>query len=518
MILNTVDLRTTNKFGKLFLDYIEGKEELKGFYGNAPSIGNFKAQIEAKKFSAERRKILCQALEKQYSGLSLTDHVKNNISSLTEDKTFTITTGHQLNLFTGPLYFIYKIITVINACRNLAAEYPSYNFVPVYWMASEDHDFEEINHFRFDGKKYQWLTDQAGAVGRFDLASIQKFVRSVPGVPDLFVEAYQEKDLASAVRHYVNALFGEYGLVVLDGDDRSLKSTFTDVMEDDLFSHSAKALVDAQTDALNDLGYKTQVNPRDINFFYLDDGVRERLETSDAGYETLNTDMRFSKEEIAQLIQSEPEKFSPNVILRPLYQETVLPNLAYIGGPAELAYWLQLKPVFDHYGEVFPILMPRNFAMVFPEHVFKKFEKTGQKIEELFQDKHKLLAKIAVESADHKVRLNGQVQEMVDLFDRIRQQAAAIDPTLTAHVEAQQTRTKHTLEVIEKKFVRAEKRHQTDRLGQIEAVLDYVFPNGGLQERSDNFLNFYLGNPQFIDQLITYFDPFDFRFYVINGR
>ncbi|MEM7110661.1 MAG: bacillithiol biosynthesis cysteine-adding enzyme BshC, partial [Bacteroidota bacterium] len=429
---------------------------------------------------------------------------------------FTVTTGHQLNLFTGPLYVIYKIITVINTCRHLAEQYPDYNFVPLYWMASEDHDFEEIDHFRFDGKKYQWKTDQTGAVGRFDLSSIQDFVKSVPGVPEFFPEAYQQKSLAAAVRHYMNYLFGAFGLVVIDGDDHALKRIFEHIAKDDLRNHTAHRLVTSRTQEINDLGYKTQVNSRKINLFYLDKGVRERIEKVENSFEVLNTELRFSEQEIVRLVDLAPEKLSPNVILRPLYQETILPNLAYVGGPSEVAYWLQLKPVFDHYGEQFPVLMPRNFAMIIPDHVQKKFEKTRLSNEDLFLDKHKLLADIAVSNADHKVRLNGQVQEVVDMFHRIREQASIIDSTLTAHVEAQQARTKHRLELIEKKFVRAEKRRQVEKVGQVEAVLDYLFPHGGLQERTDNFLNFYLENPRFIDQLVSYFDPFDYRFYVIN--
>lgn len=518
MTLKTVDLRATQKFSKLFLDYIDGADQLKGFYGKSPKIDNFKAQIEAKKFSAERRKILCQSLDKQYQSLSVTDSVSKNLESLKHTDTFTVTTGHQLNLFTGPLYVIYKIVTVINTCRKLSEVYPEYNFVPVYWMASEDHDFDEIDHFRFDGKKYQWKTNQTGAVGHFDLSDIQELLGSFPRVPDFFRKAYQEQNLSAAVRRYMNHLFGAHGLVVLDADDRDLKSILAPVIEDDLLNHSSKTLVDAPTAAINELGYKTQVNSREVNFFYLEKGIRERIESNESDFEVLNTDLKFSKSDVLEIIKSEPEKFSPNVILRPLYQEMILPNLAYIGGPSEAAYWLQLKPVFDHYKEQFPLLMPRNFAMIIPNFVKKKFEKTGLKLEDLFKDKHQLLAEIVVDNADHKVRLNGQVQEMIDLFDRIRDQAADIDPTLTAHVEAQQARTKHRLEVIEKKFVRAEKRHQSEKTGQIEAVLDYLFPKGGLQERTDNFLNFYLENPHFIDELITYFDPFDYRFYVIDGR
>ncbi len=153
---------------------------------------------------------------------------------------------------------------MINTCKVLAQKYPNYNFVPVYWMASEDHDFEEIDHFRFNRKKYQWKTDQGGAVGHFDLSSIQDFVKSVPGVPDLFINAYKADNLAEAVRYYMNHLFGDHGLVVLDADDHDLKSVLTPVIEDDLLHHSAKHLVDKPTNSINSLDYKTQVNSRDI--------------------------------------------------------------------------------------------------------------------------------------------------------------------------------------------------------------------------------------------------------------
>lgn len=514
MTVDKVDLHTTRRFGTLFLDYLAGKDQLDSFYGSTPNMDSFKAQIDEKKFPAERRKILCQALEEQYQGLPLTDHVKDNLQKLSKPTTFTITTGHQLNLFTGPLYFIYKIITVIKACQDLKAQYPDYDFVPVYWMATEDHDFEEINHFRFSGKKYQWQTGQHGAVGRFDLSSFGDFIKTIPGVPGFFKAAYQEKTLAGAVRHYVNHLFGDYGLLVIDGDHPGLKRELTGVIKDDILNHTAKSLVDDQSARLEGLGYKTQVFPREINFFYLDQEVRERIERDQDGYNVLNTAQKFDKNGLEALIEDQPGKFSPNVILRPLYQEMILPNLAYVGGPAEVAYWLQLKPVFDHYGEIFPLLLPRNFALIIPAHLGKKWEKTGLSLEALFEEKHSLMARVAVENADHKVKLNGQVQELVDLFDRIRNQASTIDPTLIPHVEAQQARTKHKLEGIEKKFVRAEKRQQEDRLRQVESVIDDLFPNGNLQERTDNFLDFYLVNPTFIDDLVKHFEPFDYRFHV----
>ncbi len=519
MILNKLDFKQTKKFSSLFLDYVQGEPKLKDFFNRFPSVENFKSQIEQKQFSTDNRKILCQDLKRQYQGIQPDPSLEKNLSLLSEANTYTITTGHQLNIFTGPLYFIYKIVTVINACKVLSKAYPDSNFVPVYWMASEDHDFAEINHFRLEGKKYQWDTDQTGAVGHFDTKSIESLVNEIPGLPDFFKQAYAENTLAEAVRNYVNHLFGEYGLVVIDANSKALKNLFKEVIKDDIFKNSAKEKVTKCSDDLAKLGHNPQVFPRDINFFYLEGNVRGRIEEEKGKFKVVDTSLEFSKEELLALIENSPEKFSPNVILRPLYQETILPNLAYVGGPGELAYWFQLMPMFENYKTSFPILLPRNFGMIIPDHLLRKIEKAQLTWIDLFEKKEEIQKRIALENASGEVLLNGQIDELMNLFSKIKEQAASIDQTLTAHVEAQGAKTKAKLETIEKKFIRAEKRKQSDRISQTDEILDYLFPNGGLQERTDNFLNFYLSNPNFIDNLLTDFDPFDFRFNIMsNGK
>jgi len=515
MKLEKVDFEKTGQFSQLFTDYVNQKSTLNQFYKSFPKTDNFKQQIEEKKFSENSRKILCQALENQYSESDVSDIVTTNLSLLQKPNTFTITTGHQLNIFTGPLYFIYKIITVINTCKNLSQQYPEYNFIPIYWMASEDHDFDEISYFRLNGKKYKWQTDQKGAVGKFDPKELKKLAGEIPGMPEIFSEAYSKKTLTEAVRYYTNELFGKHGLIIIDGDDVSLKKEFQSVIEDDIFSNSANELVNEQSERLDANGYKSQVFPREINFFYLKDNIRERIVEEEGSYKVMETNLSFSKDELQAEITNHPERFSPNVILRPLYEEMILPNIAYCGGPGELAYWLQLKSVFEHYNISFPILLPRNFAMIIPAHVARKMDKAGLSLTDLFKDKHQLLKEVAIENSKHDLHLNGQKDELLSLFETIKTKAACIDPTLAPHVEAQQTILKNKLDTIEKKFVRAEKKNQSDKMRQIEDILDKLLPNGSLQERTDNFLNFFMTNPAFIDEIMNYFDPLDFRFNVI---
>ncbi len=509
----------TNSFSTFFLDYIGQHHSLQKFYNRFPLLENFKKQINEKEksFPESSRAILTEVLTSQYQELETTEVVSSNINLLKDKKTFTITTGHQLNIFTGPLYFIYKIVTVINICKELGKAYPGYNFVPVYWMASEDHDYDEIKYFRLYGKKYTWETDQRGAVGHFDPKGIANILDQLPGNIGVFKKAYlNHGTLSDAVRCYVNDLFGAEGLVVIDADNRELKKLLTPVMEDDLFQHSPQKLVGEASAELSDLGYKTQVNAREINFFYLEKGLRSRIEKEGDTYQVVDTDLRFSVTEIKKMIEDQPERFSPNVILRPLYQEIILPNLAYIGGPAEIVYWLQLKSVFKNFNTPFPMLMPRNFALLVKPEVQRKVEKTGLSIADFFEDQNTIQKNWVLNFSENSLTITEEQKIVSELFDQLQKKASKIDSTLNKFLVAEAKRAQTSLENIEKKMMRAEKRLHKDRFRQIEAVKNELFPNGSLQERTDNFLSFYQEDPQFIEKLLKSFDPLDFRFNVLS--
>lgn len=460
---------------------------------------------------------MVEVLEKQYAKIKAPDAVANNIRSLGDKNTFTVTTGHQLNLCTGPLYFIYKIVTVINATKALNKKYPGYHFVPVYWMASEDHDFEEISYFKLNGKKFTWKTDQTGAVGRFNPKSIQPLLDGAPGDFTLFKKAYSSSNtLSDAARYYVNELLGSEGVVVIDADNVQLKSAFRKIVKDDVLNHTAKSLVEEKNQALEKLGYHPQVFAREINFFYLDGSVRSRLEKVGDGFGVVDTQIQFTRKEVEQLIEREPEKFSPNVVMRPLYQEVILPNLAYVGGPAEVVYWLQLKAVFDHYKVPFPMLMPRNFALVIDAPNLRKWEKTALTLEDVFMSKDQLFERWVGKNTEHNLKLEGEMARATKLFGEIEARSSAVDVTLTPMVSAEAKRAMKSIEKIEHKLLRAEKRKHKEKLGQIEAVKDALFPNGSPQERTENFMLFQQQDKKFIPELLNQFDPFDYTFNILT--
>ena len=415
MKLQKIPFRSAQAFSPLFNDYIEHKPELAAFYGNAPDIEAFAAQIELRNQNPVNRELLTGAIRRQYGSLALVQAVEDNLVKLAGPDAFTVVTGHQLNIFTGPLYFIYKIVTAINTARALTARYPDRSFVPVYWMASEDHDVEEINHFRLFGKTYRWDTPQQGPVGRFDPSTLGEVLKDLPEAIPLFEKAYLgHKDLASATRFIANELFGHEGLLVIDGDDAGLKAEFREIMADDLLNHSAHRKAEAATEALSSLGYKPQIFPREVNLFYLETGRRERIVRHDRGYSLAGSDGPvWTEQELLSELDRYPERFSPNVVLRPLYQEKILPNLAYIGGPAEVAYWLQLKPAFDHFGLPFPVLLPRNFALIVSGMLAAKLDRFGLQPSDLFGGLKAAKEKLLEAAGKEDVQLTGEMEELI---------------------------------------------------------------------------------------------------------
>ncbi|MHA8074928.1 bacillithiol biosynthesis cysteine-adding enzyme BshC [Aquirufa sp. HETE-40SA] len=489
MSYKTHSFSSLNAFSKLLLDYLAEKPALKEFYRNGPLLANFKEQISEKKgFSSEKRTILQTVLSEQYAAIG----AEMPAVDLRDENTFTVTTGHQLNIYTGPLYVIYKLVSTINLARKLQEAYPAQRFVPIYWMATEDHDFEEINHFFAFGTKYEWNTSQKGAVGRFNLSDFPR----IPFRNEVFDKAYAEgKTLSEAVRMYMHALFGAQGLVCLDADDARLKSIFAPIMEADLKQQLHEPIVRATTEKLEALGYKTQVSARPVNLFELTENDRIRLETGDSVDITLA---------------------SPNVILRPLYQEVILPNLAYIGGPAEVAYWFQLKGIFDLHQVPFPILLPRNFAIVKTQKQAEKAEKLGLSLADLFKNELALRRDFVAGRTAHTLDTEDESKALQPILAELAERAKAIDPTLEASVLAEQARWMKGLERLAKKLKRAEERNQGDEVRQVLALKEALFPAGEWQERHTNFLEFASDYPNFIHDLVQTFDPLNFEFYEIT--
>ncbi len=510
--------------------YTTSHQALQPFYKYKVDLDSFKKVINDKKDDDTDRELLHEVLEQQYEKLNTTQAVLDNIEALRHPDTFTVTTAHQPSLFTGPLYYIYKIISTINLAESLRGQYPDYRFVPLFISGGEDHDFEEVNHTYLFGKEITWENDESGAVGKMKTESLQpalEQLREILGSSDradkvynMIHEAYTSHEYyGEATMHLVNELFKAYGLVIINMTNAPLKRRFIPIMREELIEQPSKALVETTTAQLEAAGFSGQAHAREINLFYLRDQLRNRIVEENGYYEVIDTDYRFSKEEILEELEQHPERFSPNVVMRPLYQELILPNLAYIGGGGEISYWLERQTQFEHFGINFPMLVRRNSALWIDKGSSKRMDKLELSIEDLFEDVEVLVKRYVKKHTENELSLSEEKRQLKEIFDQIIEKAKEIDKTLVKSTKSEHAKVINSMETLEGKLIRAEKNRHDIAINQIRSLKDKLFPEGGLQERYENFMNFYLRyGDEFFQVLKENLHPLEPGFVVIRDN
>lgn len=461
-----------------------------------------KAAMQDRKAFNTNRALLVDALKEQYQGIELTSKQQGNLNLLAEENTFTICTAHQPNIFTGHLYFIYKILHAVKIAADLSEKIPGANFVPVYYMGSEDADLEELGHIFINDEKYEWKTGQTGAVGRMKvdkalLQLIELFSGQLTVLPygeevvNLMRRCYTlNTSIEQATLKMVNELFASFGLLILLPDSRKLKQAFIPVMQKELlegFSHKA---VEATVATLPSK-YKAQASGREINLFYLQDNSRERIELVNGEWSIVNSETKFSREEIIKELHQYPERFSPNVILRPVFQETILPGIVFIGGGGELAYWMELKKVFENVEVPYPILVLRNSFMLVEKDDASIIQKLQLSHEELFMTEFELMNKLVKRDSNAQVTLNKEKEALQEYYHQLKIIAGNIDKSLQDHTEALYTKALKKINELEKKLIRAEKKKFEAQQRQLKKIRTHLFPHNNLQERVENMMSFY---------------------------
>lgn len=520
----------TGYFSKLITDYLADNPSLNPFYNYAPTPEGLDAAIQERSKYPVDRTLLTAVLNKQYVALEQTEKVTQNLQLLGLENTYTICTAHQPNLMTGYLYFVYKIIHAIKLAEELKAKHPDKNFVPVYYMGSEDNDLEELGTFRYNGDKYVWDGGgQTGAVGRMDTNTLRPILTALfkllgpPGnnateLKTILSEAYlQHPTIAKATQYLVNKLFGRFGLIVLDPDDAALKSAFITVMKDDLLHHNAFTQATNQIEQLEREHYKSQAHPRSINLFYLKDNIRERIEQKGSEWVVVNTDIRWDEASLLAELEAHPDRFSPNVILRGMYQETLLPDVAFIGGGSEVAYWMELKKVFSHYGVFYPAILLRQSVLWLSPAQVKMRKQLGLSVNDIFKPEGNLIKEFLLRNSTDDWQTHTESAAMEKILCEVKQKAITLDPTLRGASEAVLTKIKYQLQVLEKKMLRAEKKKMQLQLSRITKMRNSIFPNNGLQERVENFATYFLDyGYDFFDILENAMQPMDNKFLVIE--
>ena len=527
MTTKWIDFRNIPQFSFKDVSYTTELPALRPFYKYSPSLAGFKKAIADRQKTSIDRTTLVEVLTEQYIGLSSSKLVTENIQALANKNTFTIITAHQPSLFTGPLYYIYKIISVINLCQKLKAHYPEYQFVPTFVTGGEDHDFEEVNYINLFGKKLKWENDQKGSVGMMStkkLATTLDELKGILGDSDnakeilaIIEKAYTNNAIYSkATVQLVHELFKAYGLVVANMNHPKLKRLFIPQIKEEIFNQPSQALVQSTSDELSKINFKPQAYPREINFFYLKENLRERIVFEEGVYKVLNTNYQFSTTELDKEITDHPEYFSPNVVMRPIYQEAIMPNLAYIGGGGELAYWLERKAQFEHFGIFYPMLIRRNSVMWLDKGTAKKVRKLGIAIDDLFQDADTVVRLYVENQSTATLEINQERCTIDKAFDQIIEKGKNLDPNLAKAMLSEKIKFLKTLDQLEGRLLRTEKQKHEVALNQIKSLKEKLYPNNGLQERYDNFLSLYLKyGRSFFDFLLPHLNPLEKQFLVV---
>lgn len=503
----------TGNFSKMVLDYVRGDEQLRPFYAQPVSVEGIKKTIAARKTFATDRKLLVDVLQKHYAGASPTTQQLQNIQLLANDNCFTVTTAHQPNIFTGHLYFIYKILHAIKLCEKLKAEMPENDFVPVYYMGSEDADLDELGHIYINGFKHEWKTNQSGAVGRMkvDKALVQ-MLDGIAGeitvhpfgreIIELMKDCYVEGiTIEQATFKLVNELFGAYGLIILLPDEAAYKKAFIPVVAKELKEQFSHSIVEA-TAAKFPRQYKVQAGGRELNMFYLKDDRRDRIESAKGQWSIVDSDVKFTEAGIIEELETYPERFSANVILRPVFQEMILPNIAFIGGGAEISYWMELKDVFASVQVPFPVLVLRNSFLLAEKNYKLKLDSLGFDVADLFKPENELLNVLIKRDSQVQLSLEKERSAVHDFYSGLSNIAGAVDSTLQPHTEALEKLALRKIDALEKKMLRAEKKKFEAQQRQLHKLKEQLFPHNSLQERIENFMPFYAKwGPSFLETI-----------------
>jgi bacillithiol biosynthesis cysteine-adding enzyme BshC len=521
--------RQTGYFSRIITDYLDKADMLRPFYAHAIDPEGLRASLAARQVTTVNRTALVGALEQQYDGMPVAPLVRQNIDRLSRATSFTVCTAHQPAIFTGHLYFIYKILHTIRLASVLSAENPGLDFVPVFYMGSEDADLDELGQIWLDGEKLVWDTKQTGAVGRMKPKGLDKMLLRIEGelsvqpfgaeLMAILKTAYLDSpDIQTATFRLLHHLFADFGLVVLIPDRALLKELMIPVFEDDLLRQEPSRIVSDTIDRLSN-HYKVQANPRLINLFYLKDDLRGRIERKGETYFVHDSALQFTEAQIIDELHRFPERFSPNVILRGLFQETILPNIAFIGGGGETAYWLELKGLFEHYRVPFPVLVLRNSFLLVSKSWAEKMENTGFSVADMFKPSEELVNELVRRETGNSLSLDQQIAAANQYYESLKRLARPVDPTLEQHVEALQARALEPIRSLEKKLLRAEKRKFGDRKRQIQAIRAALFPQEGLQERIENFMPWYAARgPQFIRDLYAHSPALGEEFVVLTEK
>jgi bacillithiol biosynthesis cysteine-adding enzyme BshC len=460
--------------------------------------------------------------------------VFKNIEIVENRNTFFVAAGHQLNIMLGPAFYLTKIISLIQFTRHIQSQYPEYTFIPLFWLAAEDHDLKEISENYLFGKKFiieidkEYDNTPAGDLipGAF-LKSLKESLAGFRWNEDqkkwlnFFIHVYDHsRNLTQATTAILYELFGDNGLLVLDARHSSLKKYALSIFEREINEQLIFNTLN-QFKYLNPLP-EWPVNPREINLFYIHEGKRKRISFNAKEKDRTDVFIPENKVNFLEEIRTFPEKISPNVLMRPLYQQKILPCVAYVAGPSEADYWTQMLPLFEQLNIPFPILILRP-QYIFVNQAFHKFlfshnisysqlvDVEKEKLMRLLIQ-HQLPEHYFIQLKNH---LHADMNNLMDF-------AQKMDFSLYQYLESEKTKMTNQVLQIQEKLVRSVKKKNEDTLNKFSKIYDKLLPSGMPNERlissfeilsELNLKNLWLTNAELSD-IFKHSDRFSFVFLI----
>lgn len=501
-VLGNIDLSQSRLVPEIINDYFKKDPFLADKVNTWHEFSGWDQLIKERNFPTHHRTILVQNLMQSYqeAGVSLETESKvyGNIQLLLQENTFTITTGHQLSLFGGTLFMAYKILSAIKIAQELNKVYTDKNFVPVFWLASEDHDFEEIKSTYLFGKNLVWEKDSKNqATGQIEMQGIELIVDQIKellgntSIAQKWIGIIQnsylkQPSLDKASLYFYHELYEELGLVIINPDRRPFKELLVPVIKNDLIqgiSYSAQQVSDTYLASR----YNLQIHARPCNFFYLDKTLgRKLIKKSEATWEYDGIEKPWTKETLLEEMNNSPENFSPNVNVRPVFQELILPNLAYIGGPAECAYWLQLKPVFDAHQQKFPKVVLRFMQAILGKGLKDKVEKMGLIANDLLLPEKELIEKLI--ELSHPFAFHEKFEETLELMQEVVDQSRLIDASLGKEFLDAKLKLKDLFKSKSGAIKKGIEQSEQSSIDKLLKLRSRIYPAGVFQERLETLM------------------------------
>jgi len=501
----------------LFLDYLYEFGNVKDFYkynfrNREEYLKIFKEIAESRK---KNRSQIAEIIQNQYKDINHSQKTSENIDSLKSDKTLAVVTGQQLGIMGGPLYTFYKIITAIKLADSLSERYDEYKFVPIFWLESDDHDFNEVRSIKLvnEGNELVKISygdeteeeDSRLSVGyiKFDekinlfFDELDKALRDTEFKGDLLGKLKSfyavDKTFKTSFIELIHWLFDEYGLIIFDPQSPEVKQKLKPIFKKEItdFRQHTERLV--KVSATLEETYHAQVKVQPVNLFFSTDDGRYAIEPVENEFRLKRKRRKFTFDELTGLVETEPERFSANVLLRPICQDFLLPTAFYIGGPSEISYFAQVTPLYEIYGMTPPIIYPRSSVTILEKNINSIIEKYNLNFPQVFSDPEELKTRVIVSLS--KISLddlfNNSINQMELIFDKLKEELFEFDKTISDASTKYKQKIYHDMEVLKSKALDAQKKKHEVTLRQIDKISQSVFPYSDLQERELNFIHFF---------------------------